>query len=320
MDTDKVLSLLRAKGPLVPNDIKKVIGGDTILVGAILSELANRGFVKISNLKKGSSPFYYLEGQEKQLERFTEFLNPKDQKTVHYLKQKKILQDKTLDLFYRVSLRQIKDFAKPFTLQTTQGEQLFWRYYLVSETQAKAILTEANNPKPTEEHSLHQKAEKQKPIIKVSQQKFSQTELQQQVNSKQQQTISKPVQKAKPLAPEEKFEQQHIALNKPIEQTPFFETIRNYFKQSDIAVLEEKTITKNREYEFIIQVPTAVGHMEMLCVARNKKKLNQTDVAPALLKAKQKDLLCFFLTNGIFTKKSKELIKREYKGIIIKTF
>ena len=131
MDKDKIVSLLRSKGPLVPNDIKKVLGGDTTILGAILSELANRGIVKISNLKKGSSPFYYLEGQEEQLEKFTEYLNPKDQQTQQLLKEKGILRDHSLELFHRVSIRQIKDFAKSFTMQTHQGEVVFWRYYLV---------------------------------------------------------------------------------------------------------------------------------------------------------------------------------------------
>ncbi|MCF7798668.1 hypothetical protein K9M74_02085 [Candidatus Woesearchaeota archaeon] len=326
MDKDKILALLKSKGPLVPNDIKKVLGADTMIVGAVLSDLAGRGFVKISHLKKGGSPFYYLEGQEAQLEKFTEYLNPKDQKTQQLLKEQQILRDHSLELFYRVSIRQIKDFAKSFTMQTTNGDVLFWRYYLLSETDAKNILMAGNKPKEEPKQ-----ATAPKPILEVASapeqstpQPASQTTAQPTATPKQQSTpqpAEKPaaeqeVQKQKPV----NEAQQQLDVKTTIESTPFYEDVLDYFKQSEITVIEEKTVAKNREYEFIIRIPSAVGQMDMFCLARNKKKLNQNDVAPALLKAKQKDMQCFFLTNGEFTKKSKDIIKQEYKGVIVKTF
>ena len=67
-----------------------------------------------------------------------------------------------------------------------------------------------------------------------------------------------------------------------------------------------------------MRVPSALGTMDMYVRARSKKKLNEGDVAPALLKAKTKDLPCIFLSNGEFTKKSLLLIEKEYKGLLIK--
>ena len=45
---------------MVPNDIKKVLGGDTIILGAMLAELSSRKLVSITHAKRGGSPFYYI--------------------------------------------------------------------------------------------------------------------------------------------------------------------------------------------------------------------------------------------------------------------
>ena len=145
---EDILQLLKMRGPLVPNAIKKVLGGDSIILGATLAELSSRKLVKLTHLKKGGSPFYYLPGQEAQLENCVEYLNPKDADTVAFLREKKVVADRELELFQRVSMRQIKDFAKEFKAQTSQGELLFWHYYLVSEQEAINLLNERNKPAP----------------------------------------------------------------------------------------------------------------------------------------------------------------------------
>jgi hypothetical protein len=329
MDKDKIISLLKSKGPLVPNEIKKVLGGDTMILGAVLSELANRGFVRISYLKKGGSPFYFIPGQESQLERFTEFLNPKDQKTQELLKQEKVVQDHALELFYRVSLRQIKDFAKSFTIQTAQGDVLFWRYYLLSEQEARDFLRQKYAPKqaPQQQSSSSTTDAAQSPVASSTKQSAApttktQSEAAPQTSTSQQQPTfeKKSNTTSSKSASTDSSSQQQLSTRPTLASSPFYDAVCDYFAQAEITVLEEKMITKDREYEFLIQVSSAVGRMDMFCLARNKKKLNQNDVAPALLKAKKHELPCFFLTNGAFTKKSKDIIKKEYKGVIIKSF
>ncbi len=306
---EEVLSALRAKGPLVPNEIRKLVGStDSMIVGAVLSELTSRGMVKISNLKKGGSPFYYLPGQEAQLEKFIEFLNPKDQKTLRLLKEQKVIHDKSQELFMRVSLRQIKDFAIPFELITQQqGSQIFWRYYLVSEEDAVKMVYKPKKPvtppsiPPKEEsrpikkeETLSQKA----PIREVARTSISSDENKSESFKENQKSI--------PATPR-------------LDKTKFYDEVIVYFKKTNITMISEEQISKDREYDFIIDVPSGVGNLKMFCRARNKKKLTEADVAPALLKAKTKDLPCLFLSNGQFTKKSLALINKEYKGVILKS-
>lgn len=304
VEREQVIGFLKQKGPSVPNDMKRGLGGDTMLFGAILSELKGRGLVLITHTKLGTSPFYYLPGQEAQLEKLIGHANPKDQKTIEMLKEKKVVRDQTLELFERVSLRQVKDFAKELQVNTANGKMLFWRYFLVSEEEAIEILKKQYN-KPQATVKAEEKSEKE--LTKDIQEKLPETSKQEHTQTKKADQVE-----TKPVG------QQQLQTDVSFEPTVFYEEIQAYFKKTEIVVLSSEQIAKNREYEFIISVPSSVGSMEMYCRARNKKKLNEGDVAPALLKAKTKDLPCIFLTSGKFTKKSLELIEKEYKGLLIK--
>ncbi|HLC90905.1 MAG TPA: hypothetical protein VJI15_03990, partial [Candidatus Nanoarchaeia archaeon] len=66
-DEDRILSFLKMTGPTLPTKVAKHIGTEIIIASAHLSDLASRGKVKISKLKVGGSPLYYLPGQEEQL-------------------------------------------------------------------------------------------------------------------------------------------------------------------------------------------------------------------------------------------------------------
>ena len=73
--SEQVLEVIKGRGPLFPADIVKQIGSDTILIGALLSDLVSRKKVILTkNLRVGNSPIYYLEGQESQLINFFNYL------------------------------------------------------------------------------------------------------------------------------------------------------------------------------------------------------------------------------------------------------
>ncbi|MFC1682475.1 hypothetical protein ACFL0X_02575, partial [Nanoarchaeota archaeon] len=62
----------------------------------------------------GSSPVYFLEGQERGLEGFSNHLKSKEKEAFDLLKEKKFLGDSEIEPAIRVALRAIKDFAVPF--------------------------------------------------------------------------------------------------------------------------------------------------------------------------------------------------------------
>jgi len=57
-------------GPTLPAKVAKAINQPLLIASAALSDLSSQGKVKISNLKVGGSPLYYLPGQEEELMKF----------------------------------------------------------------------------------------------------------------------------------------------------------------------------------------------------------------------------------------------------------
>ncbi len=321
---EDVLNLMKRMGPIVPVELRKKLKADTFLIGAVLSELASRGLVKLTNLKKGSSPFYYLPGQENLIETLIPFLNEKDQRTANWLKEVKVIPDKNLDLLKRVSLRKITDFAKPLKAIDSNGmEVLFWRYYSYPEEDAidflkngpkkeenseQPLVQEENSEEPQIEHIVHRKESQPEPIQTklVQEEKFVENVLDQKpINQKIKESISKDLQKPHSEIPEPSFS-----------QTAFYKKVIDFFKEKEISVIRQDEISK-KEYEFLIKVPSNIGKIVMLARAKDKKKLNESDVAPALLASKMIDVSCLFLITGEFTKKSLKEIDKLYTGLIV---
>jgi len=143
------------KGPVLPVDIAKVIGKDLIITAAHLSEMVRRGLIKSTYARIGGSILYYLPGQEQKLESLiVENLNPKDRETLSLLKEKKVLRDDELTPLQRVSIRNLKDFAKPLSVNTENKQILFWRWHLFPTEQAKETIRKILSPKPEPEQKI----------------------------------------------------------------------------------------------------------------------------------------------------------------------
>ncbi len=78
---EKILQLLKLKGPVIPAQISKEIETNIIMASAYLSELSSNNLVKISNIKIGGSPLYYLLGHEHRLQDFSNKLHEKEKKS-----------------------------------------------------------------------------------------------------------------------------------------------------------------------------------------------------------------------------------------------
>ena len=73
---DKILAFIAQKDVL-PVQIGKEISMNILMSSAHLAELTDNKKLKISTLKIGGSPMYYLPGQEAMLEKFAVNLNEK---------------------------------------------------------------------------------------------------------------------------------------------------------------------------------------------------------------------------------------------------
>src|SRR4030042_1495973 len=111
---EKIISFIQLRGPSLPVHIAKETGLSILFASAFLSELFNEKRINISNLKVGSSPLYFISGQEPQLENFSKYIKSKEKEAFLLLKEKRILKDSELHPAIRVALREIRDFAIPF--------------------------------------------------------------------------------------------------------------------------------------------------------------------------------------------------------------
>jgi hypothetical protein len=139
---EKILSILRMKGPTIPVYISQEIGISMLFTSAFLSELLSDKLIKMSNMRVGNSPIYFIAGQEPQLEKFSHYLKSKEKDAFLLLQERKFLKDSEQSPAIRYALRSIKDFAFHFR----KNNEIFWRYFTASESEFKQEIT------PIEEH------------------------------------------------------------------------------------------------------------------------------------------------------------------------
>ena len=149
---DQILEFLNITGPTIPAKVAKTIKTDIIIASAHLSDLASQRKIRISSLKFGGSPLYYLPGQEEQLYAFAAGnINTKDMVVLENLKAKGVLREADLDLLSKVALRALKDFAVPLQVRTSDNSELFWKWHLLADEATNQLVRNILYPPQAEE-------------------------------------------------------------------------------------------------------------------------------------------------------------------------
>jgi hypothetical protein len=128
---ERIISIIQQNGPSLPSNIARELDLSILFASAFLSELLSQKKLKISNLRVGNSPVYFIPGQEPKLENFSEHLKSKEREAFLLLRENKFLKDEEQQPAIRVALRAIKDFAIPFE----NNGVFFWRYFVVPESE-----------------------------------------------------------------------------------------------------------------------------------------------------------------------------------------
>jgi hypothetical protein len=300
MSAEAILQLISSRGPQVPTQIAQAIGTNSIIASAHLSELKARGKIKISGLKVGSSPLYYLPGQEEQLQGFADNLHDKEKKAYDLLSEKKIIRDIEQEPVIRVALRGIKDFAVPLEVQRGETTELFWKWFLLPSEDAQSIINEmlgAVQKKPKKVAPPKKQAEKKPVVEKVREPETKQAD-------------------QKKLVKEEKPEAK-ARVRKQAEDVDFVEVISGFFSSNKIVVLK-KEVLKKTEVDYLVTIPSAVGDVEYYCKTRKKKSINDADLASAFAQGQLRKLPVLFLTTGKLTKRAREMLETDFKGIQVR--
>lgn len=262
---EKILLILRENGPSLPVHIAKKTELSILFASAFLSELLYEKKINISNMKIGNSPLYFLSGQEPQLERFAQYLKSKEKEAFFLLKEKKFLRDEEQQPAIRVALREIKDFAIPFK----RNEEIYWRYFTVSESEFNKKEKIQKISKPLIIENLPEKTKEKLDIFDKKPQK----------------------QKKKPR-------RKGIRRNEQ-----FFNKVKEFLSKKNLEIIDIQSFNKS---DLIFKVRE--NQEEKLLIAYNKKRISTEDLIKAHKKSSEMDLPYIILSRGEPLKKIKDLI------------
>lgn len=353
---EKVLEIVKQKGPVLPIQISKGINKDLTLSSAILSELVSNKKIKYSNAKIGSSPLYYLPGQEPKLQSLFNHLHEKEQHAFNLLKEKKILIDSLLNPIMRVALRQIKDFAAPLEVNISGKQEIIWKWYTLPNNEVNLLLKLLINKEKKQE--LQKTFSSKTEPVKKTELTKQETKLQPHIHQIKPTPYLKEDTKPKLTHPlidtqhlkeklqkelgeellkelKEQLKKEILTENKKREKTthnelenelkkkqeekdPFLDKVKIYLDKTKIDILFSEIIKKNKEIELTIKIPSAIGGVIYHCIAKQKKKINYLDINLAHAISQQKKLPILFLTTGDLSKKTQEALDNEFKGLVLK--
>ena len=242
---ERALQFLKQHGPILPVHLSRILGTNVLMAGAVLSELVATKAVRITSIKRGGSPFYYIGGQEDRLQGLIENLQEKERDAYQLLSKNKVVKDRDAGPVMRVAFRAIKDYAIPITVTSEQGEELFWRWYLSSEEEVKIKVNSLFNKHVEPEKII----ESEKEIIVEEKQSV----LEKPNIEKPELEIEKPVKSKKEPETEEK--KIKIGLS-------FDAKLKTYFDKHDFVIVHEDQNKKNKEYSFVAKIPSQIGKLD----------------------------------------------------------
>lgn len=303
---ERIISIIRTKGPTIPSAIASEIQTSILFASAFLSELLSEKKLKTSHMRFGSSPIYFIPGQEFQLEKFSHHLKSKEKDAFILLKEKKFLKDINQEPAIRVALRSIRDFAVPFK----KGDEIFWRYFTIPES-------EFQEPK-----NISQKIQEPLTIQKQISASGSEQEISSQgreggeaPKSQKEKPLNifdkenkKPGSRTESLASSSKnVERKKKTIRKkptPKVNEKFFNKVKEHLTNNQIEILDILSFSKND-----ITLKISENNQEKLLVAYNKKSVREDDILKANKKAQELNLPYTIISIGEPLKKLNNLIQ-----------
>ncbi|MBN2112206.1 hypothetical protein JW707_03855 [Candidatus Woesearchaeota archaeon] len=306
---EEVLNVMKIKGPVIPVHIAKAFETSILFASAMLSDLVSAKLAKVSKVKIGGSPLYYIPEQRSRLQEFSKHLPSKEKEAYDLLRQEKVLNDSKQHPAIKVALRNINDFAWPLQVTIAGQKELFWKWYLLSNEEASAIIKKAmglgeKKPEPEKPKTESKPTEKREEAFgKEEKQALKETRTPEKKEEKEGAEF-------KPKPPR---------LEKPKAKTgiDFSWQILQFFTQNNVKVLNKEVIRKN-ETDFIVELRSAVGGLRYYCKTKAKQKISDSDLSSAYVQGQIRKLPVLFLTDGEPTKKAKEMLSKEFENMVFK--
>jgi hypothetical protein len=273
---ERIIEIINSRGPSFPAQISSQIGMSILFTSAFLSELLSEKRLKISYMKVGNSPLYFISGQENLLERYSGSLKSKEKDAFELLKEKRFLIDNEQEPAIRVALRSIRDFAIPFE----KNNKLYWRYLTAQENE---LVLEKEKPK---------KVEIKKPEKKLE------------IFDKSKPEKPKPVKKTVKKIVKKKVTKKKSSNNGKNDK--FFNKVKEYLIGKGIEISDIISFSKD---DLVLRVRDSASGNEYLVFAYNKKRVNEEDIVKAYKKISDFGLKYRILCLGDPAKKTSGLIE-----------
>jgi hypothetical protein len=273
---ERILTIIKTIGPSLPSHISSQIG---------------------------SSPVYFLPGQENDLERYSPYLKSREKDAFLLLKERKFLKDSEQEPAIRVALRSIKDFAIPFQV----SNELYWRFLTADENefQVKKPKTEKEKIKERTPEIKHPQISPKKILEEAERIK---EELPHQEKEERHEKTKKILEiKKKREVKERKAPQKKTPVKKKIstkKNDNFFNKVKEVLSKNNIEILDIESFNKN---DLILRIKE--NGEEKFLFAYNKKKISEQEILKSHKKASESGLRYKIFSLGEPPKKTLALIE-----------
>jgi hypothetical protein len=334
-----IVDFIATNGPTLPITISKKIGKPLIITNAILSQLCEDGLLQKTSMQIGSSHIYFLRGQEQQLENFISYLKGSEKIAIERLKKEKVLQHEGLDLALKVALANMKDFAKVIKVRIGNEEKIFWKYFLVSNQEAEAIINERfkvaeqQPPAPLQLPTQLQPSTSTLQTPQTIKPQLPQPLIQEKPLQLQQQLIPE-VQKEEEAREvwegkkeeKERGEEEKVEVEKAKKAEKRKERKKGKVAKKK-ATPEDFISFINANFSSIRKINDAMYEaskeivdekIRFLVVIKAKERISDVDLILAMREGEERKMPVIVLTKGTLTKKAKEIASKSGSFLIVK--
>ncbi len=291
----RITSYIQVNGPVVGQNVAKKMGLQSFLASALISELLKEKVVKQSFLRVGGSPLYFVRTQEEKLDNFIKFLAMREREAFKLLKEKSVLDDLSLEPAIRVAFRNMKDFAVPLSVTVNEENKLFWKFHTFSSEEAQVKIKQLLKKMPK-----RKKVEKPKPEVR-------QASL---VNAQESKLV---------LKPEMKKEEGQALIPKVVSAKPkakkpgvLPQKVQEWMQKENV-VMKEEIESEGRMFKAVVEVKSAIGTLDFLLIAINKKSVNEGELALCYQEGIERKMPVLLLMNGKPSKKGQKILEG-FKG------
>jgi len=305
---EKIIRFLSLKGPSLPIQIAKELNMNSLFVSAFLAEMVDNNKIKISNLKVGGSPLYFLGGHEARLENFYNYLHPAEAETFLLLKKSKFLRDSEQEPAVRVALRNIKDFAIDLNL----NNEIYWKYFLVSEQEVNELLKVIKEKYVEKEEKEVEKEIKREKVFREAEKAIvvEKARMLPRTAEKKKEINEIEILEFNPLVIPEKTEK----LKKERPKSNFVLKVIHFINEKGFKIIEEKSY-KNKEYNCIVEIKSQLGNIRFFTQAKDKKSISDKELRKLVSDAQKIPLPAFIIYTGKLSKKAEDFLAR-YSSVL----